>query len=318
MWSSSAGMQDPPSPTQRSWVTRSGTAPSTPGAWDCLSCSSISPPRHGRPSGTGTRRRVIRSSGMPGWRPAATLTRGTGRTSTWTGSTCAGVAGTGGTAMTEPTGRADRRTVGVTGHGTAEAAPDMLTLAVGVECRRDTAGEAFAAAGEASAAVTDALRNRGVEGRDIRTSGLNVRADVVWQEGRGQQVTGYVASRLLSVRLRDLAASSTVIASAVEAGGNDVRLDGVRLGFADAAAVLALAREAAWADARAAAAQLAGLAGAELGEVVSVRQQPGPSAPVPVGGMQRAFAAESVAVEAGDLTVSTSVSVEWELHPLHG
>ena len=220
--------------------------------------------------------------------------------------------------MTEPTGRADRRTVGVTGHGTAEAAPDMLMLAVGVECRRDTAGEAFAAAGEASAAVTGALRNRGVEVRDISTSGLNVHADVVWQEGRGQQVTGYVASGLLSVRLRDLAAASTVIASAVEAGGNDVRLDGVRLGFADAAPVLALAREAAWADARAAAAQLAGLAGAELGEVVSVRQQPGPSAPVPVGGMQRAFAAESVAVEAGDLTVSTSVSVEWELHPLHG
>jgi hypothetical protein len=220
--------------------------------------------------------------------------------------------------MTEPTGRADRRTVGVTGHGTAEAAPDMLMLAVGVECRRDTAGEAFAAAGEASAAVTVALRNSGVEGRDIRTSGLNVHADVVWQEGRGQQVTGYVASGLLSVRLRDLAAASTVIASAVVAGGNDVRLDGVRLGFTDAAPVLALAREAAWADARAAAAQLAGLAGAELGEVVSVRQQPGPSAPVPVGGMQRAFAAESVAVEAGDLTVSTSVSVEWELHPLHG
>ncbi|MET3935210.1 SIMPL domain-containing protein [Arthrobacter sp. OAP107] len=216
-------------------------------------------------------------------------------------------------AMGESTGRAAARTVTVTGSGTAEAAPDLLTLAIGVECRRDNAADAFAAAGAASAAVTGAMRSRGVESRDIRTSGLNVRADVVWQEGRGQQVTGYVASSMLSVRLRDLPAGSEVIAAAVEAGGNDVRLDGVQLGFADAAAVLALARDAAWADARAAAAQLAALAGAELGEVVCVRQHPAPSAPVPMGGMQRAFAADSMPVEPGEPAVGTSLTVEWEL-----
>ncbi|WP_307026790.1 SIMPL domain-containing protein [Arthrobacter globiformis] len=215
--------------------------------------------------------------------------------------------------MSEPAGRAEARTVTVTGTGTAEAAPDLLMLSIGVECRRDYAGDAYAAAGEASTAVAGALRSRGVESRDIRTSGLNIRADVVWQEGRGQQVTGYVASSMLSVRLRDLAAGSGIIAAAVEAGGNDVRLDGVQLGFADAAAVMALAREAAWADARAAASQLAALAGAELGGVGSVRQHPVPSAPVPVGGMQRAFAAGSMTVEAGESGVSTSVTVEWEL-----
>ena len=220
---------------------------------------------------------------------------------------------TGGASMDETVDRAAVRTVTVTGCGTAEAAPDLLTLSIGVECRRNIAGDAYAAAGAASAAVTGALRGRGVQNRDIRTSGLNVRADVVWQEGRGQQVTGYIASSTLSVRLRDLAAGSALIAAAVEAGGNDVRLDGVQLGFADTAAILALARENAWADARTAAAQLAGLADAELAEVISVRQQPVPSAPVPVGGMQRAFAADSVAVEAGDLSVSTSITVEWEL-----
>ena len=225
---------------------------------------------------------------------------------------------TGGTGVSEPAGRAEARTVTVTGSGTAEATPDQLTLSIGVECRRDSAGDAYAAAGEASAAVTAALRSRGAENRDIRTSGLNVRADVVWQEGRGQQVTGYLASSMLSVRLRDLASGSGVIAAAVEAGGNDVRLDGVQLGFADAAAVMALAREAAWADARAAASQFAGLAGAELGEVVSVRQLPVPSAPIPVGGMQRAFAADAMTVEAGESGVSTSVTVEWELRSRTG
>ncbi|MFF2316878.1 SIMPL domain-containing protein [Arthrobacter sp. NPDC058097] len=217
------------------------------------------------------------------------------------------------TGMSELTAPADARTVTVTGFGTAEAAPDLLTLSIGLECRRDNAGDAYAAAGAASAAVTGALRSRGVGNRDIRTSGLNVRADVVWQEGRGQQVTGYVASSMLSVRLRDPAAGSEVIAAAVEAGGNDVRLDGVQLGFADAAAVMALARDAAWADARAAAAQLAALAGAGLGQVLAVRQNPVPSAPIPFGGIQRAFGGDSMTVETGESSVSTSVTVEWQL-----
>ena len=63
------------------------------------------------------------------------------------------------------------------------------------------------------------------------------------------------------------------------AGGNDVRLNGLDLGFADPAAVMARAREAAWQDALAAATQFAALAGAELGPVVSVPQQPGPPGP---------------------------------------
>ena len=67
--------------------------------------------------------------------------------------------------MSDPAGHAAARTVTVTGFGTAEAAPDLLTLSVGVECRRDSAGDAYAAAGEASAAVTGALRSRGVPGR---------------------------------------------------------------------------------------------------------------------------------------------------------
>jgi uncharacterized protein YggE len=215
--------------------------------------------------------------------------------------------------VAEAADQAAVRSVTVTGSGTVEAAPDLLTLSIGVECRRDTAGDAYAAAGEAAAAVTGTLRSQGVGSRDIRTSGLNVRADAVWQEGRGQQITGYVASSTLNVQLRELAAASETIAAAVEAGSNDVRLDGVQLGFADTAAVLALAREAAWSDARTAAAQFAGLAGAELGAVVSVHQHPLPPAPVPLGGMLRVFAADSVAVEAGDLSVSASVTVEWEL-----
>lgn len=205
------------------------------------------------------------------------------------------------------------RTISVTGSGSAEAAPDLLTLSIGVECRRENVGAAYSEAGRVSAAIAAVLRGHGVADPDITTSGLNVRAEVNWQEGRGQVVTGYVASSALSVRIRDLQSSSAVIAAAVEAGGNDVRLNGLELGFADPAAVTARAREAAWQDALTSAGHFASLAGATLGKVVSLTQQTGYPAPIPVAKMQRAVAVESLTVEAGEASISATINVAWEL-----
>jgi uncharacterized protein YggE len=205
------------------------------------------------------------------------------------------------------------RTISVTGSGSAEAAPDLLTLSIGVECRREDVGAAYSEAGRVSAAITAALRGHGVANPDITTSGLNVRAEVNWQEGRGQVVSGYLASTVLSVRIRELGTSSEVIASAVAAGGNDVRLNGLELGFADPAAVAARAREAAWQDALTTAGHFASLAGASLGNVISLEQQPAHQAPIPVAKMQRAAAVESLTVEAGESSVSATVGAVWEL-----
>lgn len=205
------------------------------------------------------------------------------------------------------------RTISVTGSGSAEAAPDLLTLSIGVECRRDNVSAAYGDAGRTSAAITAALRDQGVEGHDITTSGLNVRAELNWQEGRGQTVSGYLAACMLSVRIRALASSAGILAAAVAAGGDDVRLNGLELGFADPAAVTARAREAAWADALTTAGHFASLAGASLGKVVSLAQQSGYPAPIPVAKIQRAAAVESLTVEAGESSVSATVEVVWEL-----
>ena len=78
------------------------------------------------------------------------------------------------------------RTISVTGSGSAEAAPDLLTISIGVECRREKVAAAYGDAGRAAAAVTAALRDHGVGSPDITTSGLNVRAEVNWQEGHGK------------------------------------------------------------------------------------------------------------------------------------
>ncbi|MFE4195519.1 SIMPL domain-containing protein [Paenarthrobacter sp. NPDC056912] len=206
-----------------------------------------------------------------------------------------------------------KRTITVTGTASAKAVPDLVTLTLGVETRRETAAKAYDDAGAAATAVAASLRAAGVTDVDLRTSGLNLRADLVWVEGQGQKVTAYVATTNLHVGIRSHADAPAAIAAAVASGGDDIRINGIEQGFADASLVTSQAQEGAWQDALTRAEQYASLASARLGAVVSISQQPVHSAPIPMGGLVRAYAAEALPIEAGESSVSASVTVEWEL-----
>ncbi|MET1086922.1 MAG: SIMPL domain-containing protein [Arthrobacter sp.] len=204
-------------------------------------------------------------------------------------------------------------TVSVVGTGSAEAAPDLMVVSIGVECRAGTVEAAWSRAGSSSDAVTSTFRRHGVAGADIRTTGLNVRAELAWREGEGQSVTGYIAASTLTVRLRTPGSASAAISDAVEAGGNDVRLSGLELTFADDSGVRERAREAAWLDALRTAEQFARLASARLVRVLSITDPLPLQAPVPLPQMQRAASVETLAVEAGETAVSVAIRVVWEL-----
>ncbi|MGW9413504.1 SIMPL domain-containing protein [Arthrobacter cupressi] len=208
------------------------------------------------------------------------------------------------------------RSITVTGDGTAEAVPDMLTLTLAVEVRQDTAARAYDDAGNIALNVTEALRRQGVAEGNLRTSGLNLRPDVVWVENQGQKVTGYVASTDLVARLGPPRLAPAAISAAVTAGGNSVRINGIEQGFSDSSAVAASAQDAAWHDAETKARRFAGLAASRLGQVLSIEQRPDHGAPVPVArDMARTFATEGVAIEPGTVAVSSSIVVTWELLP---
>lgn len=204
-------------------------------------------------------------------------------------------------------------TVTVTGTGSAEAAPDLMLVSVGVECRAGSVQEAYAAAGGALAAVGSALRGRGVAPADLRTAGLSVRADLAWRDGEGQKLVGYVAAGSLLVRLKDLSSASGTVSEAVRAVGDAARLNSLQLVLSDDSAIRAQARDAAWEDALHTAGQYAALASATLGRVLSVADQRPASGPVPLAGLQRASATESLAVEPGENRVDVAVTVTWEL-----
>ncbi|MDQ0664960.1 uncharacterized protein YggE [Arthrobacter ulcerisalmonis] len=205
------------------------------------------------------------------------------------------------------------QTVTVTGTGWAEAVPDLMLVSVGIECSAASVAEAYAASGEALAAVGSVLRSRGVSPSDLRSTNLTVRADLAWRDGEGQKLVGYVASASLTVRLRDIGSAAATISEAVGAAGDVVRLNNLQLVLSDESAVRAEARDAAWQDALRTAEQYAALASASLGRVLSVTDQHPPVGPVPLAGLQRASAIEGPAVEPGANRVEAAVSVTWEL-----
>ncbi|MFE9320466.1 SIMPL domain-containing protein [Nocardia sp. NPDC052278] len=215
-------------------------------------------------------------------------------------------------------------TVTTLGAGSARATPDLMRVTISIETRAGKVALAYGQAGERVAAVTESLRSDGVPGTDIATSGLSVRTETVWLEGGGSKITGYVATTELTVVLRDIGETAdpgpaTIIANCVDAGGDDVRLGGLDLGFADQESLLIRARDAAWDNALAKAEQYAGRARRSLGPVLEITEN-ATSTPAATprlmamsAPMNESYGGAPVPVELGESEISATIRATWQL-----
>ncbi len=215
-------------------------------------------------------------------------------------------------------------TVTTFGLGSARATPDLMRVTISIETRAGKVALAYGQAGERVGAVTDSLRSDGVPGTDIATSGLSVRTETVWLEGGGSKITGYVASTDLTVVLRDIGETAdpgpaTIIANCVDAGGDDVRLGGLTLGFADQQSLLIRARDAAWDNALTKAEQYASRARRTLGPVLEITEDATSAPPATPrlmaisAPMNESYGGAPVPVELGESEVSATIRATWEL-----
>ena len=200
------------------------------------------------------------------------------------------------------------RRVVVTGTGIAAAVPDSASVRLLASIEADDVSAALTQVGEVISAVGLSVRAIGVEDRDIKSAGLSVYPRY---DKDGQQTNGFQAQHQVSVRVRDLTKVGAVISAGVDAGDDRVTIDSVSLGVADATAARSQAREAAFADARRSAAELARHANAELTSVVTIAEV------ASGGGVEpRAFklaADASLPIEAGEEAVVVSLEVTFAL-----
>ena len=202
-------------------------------------------------------------------------------------------------------------TLTVVGQGNAQATPDSANLSLGASSTRPTVQAALDANNGDMQNLLKALHNQSVVDKDIQTASVAV-TEVTSGCCPGT-VTGYDASDSVTVTIHHLQNVGAVIAAAVSAVGNDVTIGGVSLFVGDQSAALSTARTAAMADAGVRATQWATLVHRSLGKILSVSE-------VLVGGGQNQSTcnqgcggASGVPIEAGQTTITVSVTVTYEL-----
>jgi uncharacterized protein YggE len=205
------------------------------------------------------------------------------------------------------------RTITVVGTGKVSLVPDVAQVNLGAEARADTVAEAKAEVDDQMLAIHAALKEMGIDGEDIQTSHYSIHYErelqPVMQEGPAVEGQGgYRVSNILRVTVRDVEKAGDVVDAAVEAGANQVH--GVTFTVADESTWQGQAREKAFSDAEARAAELAGLAGVDLGEVQFVSEVigawPAAMTPTPETIMSGGFAP-------GELELSTRVQVTFAI-----
>jgi uncharacterized protein len=205
--------------------------------------------------------------------------------------------------------------VEVTGGGSVNAAPDFARVTLGVTNTGKTAGDAKAANAKAANALFSLIKSEGVAPADIQTSEVSI-SPMFSQPAPGQQtaptITGYSVSNNVTVTLREIPRLGSLLDKAVTAGANSIY--GVGFGHNDPSALLHNACALAVADARRKADIYATAAGARLGRLMRLTEEPG--RPPIVRYLPRAFAAAAAAptpIEAGEDKLTVTVTTRFEL-----
>lgn len=216
-----------------------------------------------------------------------------------------------------------QRVIHVGGDGTVAARPDVAVVSVGVETLADTAAAALSQNSQQVQSLIAALTQGGVTAENIQTQQVqlypryeDVPPTPVPPAGEGTtaaatpaepRLLGYTATNIVEVRISDVTRVGDLLDAAVSAGGN--RIQGIRFEVSDPAAALDRAREAAWEDALHKGTRLAELAGASLGDVISISESS--QSPVPV--LRDLEVSIAAPIQPGTQNIQVHLEVTWEL-----
>jgi len=174
--------------------------------------------------------------------------------------------------------------------------------------REPTAAEALAANSADSQRLIDALKDAGVQAKDLKTEHLDVSPRYDVEKVRDSR--GYSASSSVSVRSQPLDRAAQLSDVAVRAGADSV--SGPSLSVADQDAQYRRALERAFDDARAKAEGLAAAAGVSLGEVTAIAEGGQPRDFPIYATAERALDAKTP-IEPGSEAITASVTVTFAI-----
>ncbi|MGR8980762.1 MAG: SIMPL domain-containing protein [Gammaproteobacteria bacterium] len=203
------------------------------------------------------------------------------------------------------------RSINVTGTGRIFVVPDKADLILSVEIRAKNAESARNQAAASMSAIIKALKTLDVADKDIQTRHVSLYP--LYEADKRNKISGYQLTNQLTVVIRNIQNVSKVIDSAINAGGDSTRIQGINFAVDKPESALEKAREKAFADARSKARQYAELADVKLGSAIHISEGAvSPPVPVPyaeMSAMKLAGAPLPTPVQAGEQEVTVTVDI---------
>ena len=206
-----------------------------------------------------------------------------------------------------------RRTVTISATGTVKTKPDQVEINTGVASQAPTAREALDKNTEAMAKVVAGLKEAGLDQKDIQTSDFSI--NPLYENRKGNSspfIVGYQVTNSVHILVRDVGKLGAVLDKVTTLGANQI--GGITFGVSEPEALKDEARKLAVKEAIENAKLYAEAAGASLGRVYSIQEDPGIVRPygAPRAAMEMA-SAKDVPIEAGQTAVEIRVTVTFEL-----
>jgi uncharacterized protein YggE len=205
------------------------------------------------------------------------------------------------------------RTISVQGNGQVMVDPNTATLQIAVETNAAQANEAVQKNAEQMTQVVNSLKKQLGKDDTLSTSRYNLNPVYQYDQTKQQNVlTGYQATNYVVVTTKQLDQLGKLLDSVAQAGAN--RVDSLEFSHDKVSQYQQEAMTDAVADAQQTAQVLAKAAGVNLGPVQQIQPQQNNVVPMMAMSMAKMGAGrESTPVEPGQLTVSMSVSMVYEI-----
>jgi len=220
----------------------------------------------------------------------------------------------GGAGLALPASAADTRYITISATGTTTVVPDAVRINATVSVLGTTSKSALATSATTSSAVRAALTANKVATKDIATQSVTVYPEYSYPQDGGKPVlTGYRASQSFDITIRSASTAGAVVDAIVEAGGDNVQINGVSPFVLDNNKATEKARAYAVGRAKAKAASYAKLLGIKLGRVIYLDETSTPSS-FPIYTTAAKADSAATVVDLGEQKVAVSVTVRWAIN----
>ncbi len=206
------------------------------------------------------------------------------------------------------------RMVTVTGYAESKEKNQIANYSAGVNAVKDNKDEAVKEVNDKIAAITQAVKDFGVDPSDIQTQSMSVyqRQDSVWDNGVQKSKPGqWDVNNTVSVTLRDVEKAAAMADLLTKSGATNVYGPNFQLDTSKKAEDTLMAD--AIADAKVKAEAMAVASGTSLDKVISVSEGSSGGGVYPLYAAMDGRGGGGSSVEPGSTSISKSVTVVWSL-----